>query len=207
MSLSVVSWNVNGLRALVAKTPLATLFAACGSPDVLCLQETKLSASSEDAKRAIGRSVEGHESFWNTCAARSGYAGVAVFARHNLVTAVHDWFPQGGDGEDGPHGAVLRAEGRVLVCELGPQLVLINVYVPNGGKEAQGAAPSEDGDGGAPMKSEFLRRLRGACDAYRARGRSVVLVGRARGDAVACEVEQQRLTRPRRRPECGRAQH
>lgn len=172
--LKLASWNVNGLRAITGggKTPLTDLLQQCDHPDVLCLQETRLSSQPDGvaAMKLLGKSVPGYESFWNTCSSRGGYAGVAIFVREGLATAAYDWFPEPCDCAQ---CAVLRKEGRVMIVELG-ELVLVNVYVPNGGKEKG----SGNGDADElPLKTEFLRQLKCTCETFSKQGRPCIVVG------------------------------
>ena len=69
--MKLVSWNVNGLRAVLRKNFLEYLDSE--SPDILCLQETK--ASHDDVERLWPR---GYTTDWNT-ARRKGYSGTAIF--------------------------------------------------------------------------------------------------------------------------------
>ena len=108
-----ISWNVNGLRALAQKgfTELVRELA----PDILALQETK--ATPEQLPDSL-RQLDGYTSYWFP-ATRKGYAGVAVYARHEPL-AVHY----------GLGIAEHDAEGRVLTLEY-PDFFFVNVYFPN----------------------------------------------------------------------------
>jgi len=114
--LKLVSWNVNGLRAVVRRGDFQA-FLAREAPDILCLQET----------RAEPHQVEpvwpaAYQTFWNP-AARKGYAGTAVFSRIPPLAVVP------GLGRDEPD-----EEGRVLTAEY-PDFYLVDVYVPNSQRE------------------------------------------------------------------------
>lgn len=176
-TLTIVSFNVNGIRSVLQgkKGGLKEVFRSLGNPDIVCLQETKLSTSVEGIreKKDISHTLDkGYESFWNVSSARAGYAGVAILLREGLACAVHDWFTVE------PvcvcdQCALLKKEGRVLQLEMGSSnLVLITVYVPNGGKEHAADPKSE-----LPLKTEFLRLLRAQCDAWHRAGRQCVVVG------------------------------
>lgn len=108
---------------------MRTVWEQCGKPDVLALNETKLSVNKEgtQAKEEIGNSLEGFESFWTVCSTRGGYAGVAVFCREGLVTNAREWFEESDGACSCEQCAVLRLEGRVLCLDLGPSLSLICV--------------------------------------------------------------------------------
>jgi len=109
--MKLVSWNVNGLRAVLRKNFLEYL--AAESPDVLCLQETRAGLEDVDQLWPVT-----YTTYWNT-AQKKGYSGTAIFTRtrplqisRGLGVAKHD------------------QEGRVLTAEFA-DFFLVNVYVPN----------------------------------------------------------------------------
>jgi exodeoxyribonuclease-3 len=110
----LLSWNVNGIRAVRGKGFLEWLDKE--SPDVLCLQETKAQLDQLDADL---KEPAGYHAFWNY-PERKGYSGVAVFTKEKPLDLRHD-FADGG----------LELEGRVLIAEY-PAFTLFNVYFPNG---------------------------------------------------------------------------
>lgn len=108
--MRLISWNVNGIRAVLKKNFLA--FIETAAPEVLCVQETKA------APEQVNLALPGYHQFWNT-AERKGYAGTAIFTkiaplsvRRDLGVAEHD------------------REGRVLTAEFA-DFFLVNVYTPN----------------------------------------------------------------------------
>lgn len=114
--MKLVSWNVNGIRAVLNKGFLK--FVADANPDILCLQETRALPEQVDL------SVPGYELHWNA-AVRRGYSGTAVLTRiaplrltRGLGRREHD------------------SEGRVLALEL-PDFHLVNVYTPNAGQQLE----------------------------------------------------------------------
>lgn len=108
--MKLVSWNVNGLRAVVKKN-FEEVFNTLDA-DVFCLQETKLSEGQLDLK------FPDYDSFWNY-AEKKGYSGTAVYSRAKAESYVK------GIGQE-HHDR----EGRVLTIEY-PSFFLVNVYVPN----------------------------------------------------------------------------
>lgn len=110
MDLKFVSWNVNGLRAIVNKN-FADIFSDFDA-DFFCLQETKLQEGQ------IELAFPGYESYWNY-ADRKGYSGTAIFTKHTPL-AVRLGI---GIGEH-------DAEGRVITLEY-PDFFLVTVYTPN----------------------------------------------------------------------------
>lgn len=109
--MKVVTWNVNSIRTRLAR---AKELLARHEPDVLCLQELKVS---EEAFPGTEFETLGYHS---TAFAQAGRNGVAVLSREPL-TGVARGFP----GDPAPEQA------RVLVCSIG-DLRLVNVYVVNG---------------------------------------------------------------------------
>lgn len=113
-TLNILSWNVNGLRAVAEKGFSQWLVKV--SPDILCLQETK--AHPEQLNPGLAY-PEGYKSFWNN-PRRRGYAGVAIFTKKEPVKVWKDFCEDGFD-----------TEGRALIAEY-KDFILINVYFPNG---------------------------------------------------------------------------
>lgn len=108
--LKLISWNVNGLRAVLGKGFLD--FFDKEKPDILCLQETKLSEGQLDLE------LEGYESYFNY-AEKKGYSGTAVYTR---IKPIDVTFGIGIDEHD--------HEGRVITMEF-ENCYLVNVYTPN----------------------------------------------------------------------------
>lgn len=108
--LKLVSWNVNGLRA-VCKKGFKKIFEELDA-DYFCLQETKLSPGVFDLE------FPGYESFWNY-AERKGYSGTAIFARRKPLSVSYG---MGIEEHD--------REGRIITLET-EDFYLVNVYTPN----------------------------------------------------------------------------
>ncbi len=75
--MKFISWNVNGLRAVVGKNFLEAFNAL--DADFLCLQETKLQEGQIDLD------IPGYQSYWNY-AEKNGYSGTAIFTRHTPLS-------------------------------------------------------------------------------------------------------------------------
>jgi exodeoxyribonuclease-3 len=114
--MRLISWNVNGIRAIMKKDFLSSL--AMLHPDILCLQETK--ASSEQVKTALSL-VDGYFVIANGSKDRKGYAGTAVLSRLKPLSVSYDLGVPEHD-----------KEGRVITVEF-QHFYLVNVYVPNSG--------------------------------------------------------------------------
>lgn len=108
--LKFISWNVNGLRAVVGKD-FKESFAKLDA-DFFCLQETKMQAGQ------LNLAFEGYESYWNY-AEKKGYSGTAIFTRHKPLKVTRG---MGIDEHD--------HEGRIVTLEM-EKFYLVCVYVPN----------------------------------------------------------------------------
>jgi exodeoxyribonuclease-3 len=113
--MKIISWNVNGIRAVARKGNLQEVFADV-QPDVLCLQETK---AHHDQLTATLRHPEGYFSYFSW-AEKKGYSGVATFSRDEVASVRTD-FSTGRFGD----------EGRILITDHG-DFLLYNIYFPNG---------------------------------------------------------------------------
>lgn len=112
--IRILSWNVNGIRA-VHKKGFREWFTN-EKPDILCLQETK--AVRKQFPPDIRR-VEGYHTYFSE-AERKGYSGVALY------TKIKPDKVKNGFGID-----KFDLEGRTLIADFG-DFVLFNVYFPNG---------------------------------------------------------------------------
>ena len=108
--LKFISWNVNGLRAVVGKG-FKEIFTDLNA-DFFCLQETKLQEGQIDL------SFDGYTSYWNY-AEKKGYSGTAIFTRHKPQAVTYGI---GIDNHD--------LEGRVITLEM-EDFFLVTAYTPN----------------------------------------------------------------------------
>lgn len=121
--MRIVSWNVNGIRAVHRKGFFEPMLAKL-KPDILCLQETK----AEQHESPID--LPDYDEYWNS-AQKKGYSGTALFSRAKPL-AVHFDIPQDIakrftlEDSYGP----LNQEGRVTVAEF-PTFFVASVYTPN----------------------------------------------------------------------------
>ena len=115
--MKLISWNVNGVRAVVKKGFLDWLDQE--QPDILCLQETKAHV---DQLTAEILTDHGYHTFWHS-GERRGYSGVATFCKEEPL------YVQEGLGIER-----YDAEGRVLLTEH-ENFLLYNIYFPNGQKD------------------------------------------------------------------------
>lgn len=112
--MKFISWNVNGLRAVMKKNFMEVFHEL--DADFFCLQETKLQAGQIDLELA------GYTQYWNY-AEKKGYSGTAIFTKHvpehvtyGINIPEHD------------------QEGRVITLEY-PEFFLVNCYTPNSQNE------------------------------------------------------------------------
>lgn len=116
--MRILSWNVNGLRAVAQKGFLNWLHD--DAADIVCIQETKL--QKEQIPHEF-HELNGYQSYWSF-ADRKGYSGVATFSKVQPRVTEYGF----GIGH-------FDNEGRILVHKFS-QFMLLNIYFPNG-KQSQ----------------------------------------------------------------------
>jgi exodeoxyribonuclease-3 len=115
--MKILSFNVNGIRAVVGKSFISDMQAQ--APDIICLQETK--ATPEQVAAAVAP-LEGYHVYANS-ADRKGYSGTAILSKVQPIAVTYDIGMPEHD-----------TEGRVICAEYSA-FYLITVYVPNSGSE------------------------------------------------------------------------
>ncbi len=146
--LRMISWNVNGLRAVRRKGFDEWLDKE--RPDILCLQETKADESQIDIDTdSLGYAVH------MVSGDRRGYSGVALFTR---LKPRKIWSGLGIERFD--------REGRVIAADYG-DFILFNVYFPNGKQSAERLR----------YKLDFYDAFLEAAEGFRRQGRGVVACG------------------------------
>lgn len=115
--MKIISWNVNGLRAVAKKDFFKDLEAM--DPDILCLQETK----AQDDQVAVVMFGLGEYQVYSSSAEKKGYSGTAILTRVKPISI-----------KRGIGKPVFDTEGRVLCLEF-QNYYLVNVYVPNSGND------------------------------------------------------------------------
>ena len=108
--MRLISWNVNGLRAVMGKNFME--FFNYIDADIFCLQETKLQAGQ------IEMDLPGYHQYWNY-ADKKGYSGTAVFTKKEPISVSY-----GMDIDEHDH------EGRVITLEF-DDFYMVTVYTPN----------------------------------------------------------------------------
>jgi len=145
--LEIVSWNVNGLRAVLKKGFLD--FLSSESPDIVCLQETKTSEAPLELYQADGY----HRHF--ASGEKKGYSGVALLTREEPLSVARGFGDARFDGE-----------GRTLIADYG-KFVLMNIYFPNG-KASQARLD---------YKMAFYDAFLNYADRLKGQGRKVIVCG------------------------------
>ena len=112
--MRLISWNVNGLRAVMKKNFYE--FVNEADPDILCIQETKMQEGQAEVE------LPQYHKYW--CSAeKKGYSGTLTLSKEEPVNVTCN---MGVDKHD--------HEGRIVCCEY-PGFYLVNVYVPNSQNE------------------------------------------------------------------------
>jgi len=134
--MDIISWNVNGIRALMKKGFLEIIEKI--NPDILCLQETK--AQQEEVTKAM--SDFKRFNLYPNSADKKGYSGTALLSKINPIIVINDM------------GVVEHdSEGRILCAEY-KDFYIVNVYVPNSGQKLERLAYRQQWD------KDFLKYLK-----------------------------------------------
>src|SRR4030042_1055889 len=120
--MKIISWNVNGLRA-VYKKGFWEWFEKIKA-DIICLQETKIQ---EEQLSFDLIKLKNYSSFFNS-AFKKGYSGVGVFSKKEPLTVKRKLGLKRFDNE-----------GRFLELRY-PEFTLINLYIPHGGRQKENLA-------------------------------------------------------------------
>ncbi len=113
---TLVSWNVNGIRSCMNKG--FDDFFKGENADIVCLQETKVSAGQ------IDYAPEGYHVYWNY-AEKKGYSGTAIFTKEEPISVSY-----GMGIEEHDH------EGRIITLEF-DKFYMVDVYTPNSKRELE----------------------------------------------------------------------
>jgi exodeoxyribonuclease-3 len=146
---NLLSWNVNGIRAMEKKGFLSWL--AKEQPALLALQETKAHPGqlSQELKNPSG-----YHTYWNQ-AERKGYSGVAIYSHEKAVQV-----------EYGFGNNVFDTEGRILIAEY-RHFIVFNIYFPNGKSSAERLA----------FKLDFYREFFRCLAAFKKKNKMIIACG------------------------------
>ena len=148
-TIKAISWNVNGLRAVQRKGFMD--WFQDESPDILCLQETKLT---EEQIPPELLSVDGYHNYFNS-ANRKGYSGVALYTKQAPESVTRGFGIERFDNE-----------GRVLMADYGPY-VIFGIYFPNGRRSEERLQ----------YKMDFYDAFLEVAESVRAQGKNVLICG------------------------------
>jgi exodeoxyribonuclease-3 len=109
--MKLISWNVNGLRAVMRKMDFLS-YLKDEDADIACLQETKIQDGQVDLE------PEGYHVYWNY-AEKKGYSGTAVFSKQKPLNVMYGIGIEEHD-----------QEGRVITLEF-ENMYVMTVYTPN----------------------------------------------------------------------------
>ena len=149
-TITLLSWNVNGIRAVHKKGFLDWLAEA--DPDILCLQETR---AEEDQLTAKLAQPDGYRGYWNGSKRKKGYSGTGLLTRPEPLSV-----------EFGLGIEEFDQEGRTVVATY-PTFTLLNCYFPNGGRDHKRV----------PFKLAFYDAFLEKCERLRAQGQAVIFCG------------------------------
>ncbi len=146
----IISWNVNGLRAVLKKDFMKSVQTL--DPDILLLQETKLQ---EHQRTQEMINMPTYESFWAYSSVKKGYSGVAAFSRPVPDRVTTSFCRPEFDNE-----------GRMIQLDY-PEFTLFNIYFPNG----------QMSDERLKYKLDFYDWFINLADDLKNRGKSLVITG------------------------------
>lgn len=148
--IKLVSWNVNGLRAVIKKDFFASFHQM--DADIFAIQETKIQESQLTAEM---QNIAGYESYWSHAAVKKGYSGVGIYSRIK-------------PGRINTRLGLSRfdQEGRIIELEF-DDFIFFNVYFPNG----------QMSDERLQYKLDFYESFFGYTDALKKQGRSLIITG------------------------------
>jgi len=148
--ITLISWNVNGLRAVIKKDFFSSLRQL--DADIIALQEIKLQ---EPQRTDEMKRIEGYESYWSYATVKKGYSGVATFSRlkpNRIKYGIGD--------------PAFDQEGRILELDF-DDFIFFNIYFPNGQMSEERLQ----------YKLDFYEAFFNYTDEYKKQGRSLIITG------------------------------
>jgi len=149
-TITLISWNVNGLRAAIKKDFFGSFQQL--NADIVALQETKLQQAQLTDEMI---NIAGYESSWSHANVKKGYSGVATYSRIKPQRVQH------GIGEP-----KYDDEGRILELDF-DDFLFFNVYFPNGQMSEERLQ----------YKLDFYEAFFNYTDDYKKQGRSLIITG------------------------------
>lgn len=151
--MKIISWNVNGIRAVEKKGFIDWLVEA--DADVVCIQETKANPSqlSEELLNPVAKDGSVYRSYFNS-AKKAGYSGTAIYCKKEP------------DSVENMGIAAFDDEGRVTIAKFG-NIAVISAYFPN----------SQDAGARLDYKLDFCHAMLEKCNQLVKDGFNIVLNG------------------------------
>jgi len=149
-TITLLSWNVNGIRAAYRKGFMDWLEQA--QPDVLGIQEIR--AEEDQLPKKLAQ-PEGYHGYWNSCKRKKGYSGTAILSKLEPLSV-----------EYGLGIEEFDQEGRTVTATY-PTFTLLTSYFPNGGRDASRV----------PFKMDFYAAFLEKCNRLRDAGQTVIFCG------------------------------
>jgi exodeoxyribonuclease-3 len=149
--MRILSWNVNGIRAVAKKGMIDWLVK--DNADIICLQETKVFEPQELDKSIL--SPGNYASYWNAALEKKGYSGVVIYSRRQPIKI-----------EKSLGNKKFDTEGRTLVAYY-DNFALLNIYFPNG----------KQNDDRLQYKMDFYDAFLSFCDGLKKRKLPLIMCG------------------------------
>jgi exodeoxyribonuclease III len=149
--MRILSWNVNGIRAVAKKGMIDWLVK--DNADIICLQETKVFEPQELDKSIL--SPGNYTSYWNAALEKKGYSGVVIYSRRQPIKI-----------EKSLGNKKFDTEGRTLVAYY-DNFALLNIYFPNG----------KQNDDRLQYKMDFYDAFLSFCDGLKKRKLPLIMCG------------------------------
>ena len=156
--MKIISWNVNGIRAVEKKGFVDWLLST--QADVICIQETKGNPGQLSSELLNPTDITkglSYKSFFNS-AKRPGYSGTAIYCKNEP------------DAVENLGNPLFDDEGRVTIVKIGKTAV-ISAYFPNSQDDEEGGHPRLE------YKIDFNKAIHKKCDELVAAGFNIVLCG------------------------------
>ena len=148
-TINLLSWNVNGIRAVHRKGFLDWFQNV--SPDIMALQETR--ATKDQVPKEL-LNLEGYYSYW-VSAEKKGYSGVSIFSKVEPLNVREGLgFPE------------FDSEGRTIIAEY-PNFTLLNAYFPSGTRGLERV----------DYKLAYNEAFLSVCEDIRATGKPIIFCG------------------------------
>lgn len=119
--MKIISWNVNGLRSLIAGQDLND-FLEKYKPNIFCMSEIKLKCPYVDIETTLKTQIKGYKyRYWNVSKCKAGYSGVCVWSKKEPINVTFGFKKEHDE------------EGRIITCEY-DDFYLVQCYIPNSGE-------------------------------------------------------------------------